>query len=108
MDIEIYSRTNKILGLAYSITKELNEIDIDYIIEKTRGLDWIKITNYYNKTSRQNLLSLYFVLWKIISGSNNSKLIDKFKFDDIIIKKLNNGLQNMLWEILEPNDMELS
>ena len=106
--IYLYAKINIILELTCSTSCYLNNIERNYIIEKIKELNWIGIDNYYNKTSRQNLLSFYFVLWKIINKSANISLINKFTFDEKIIKKINNGLQNMLWEILEPDNMEFS
>lgn len=103
----IYTKINIILELACSISDSLNIIEKNYIIEKIKKLNWISIDNYYNKTSRQNLISFYFILWKIINKSENISLINKFIFDNNIIKKINNSLQNMLWEILEPDNIEL-
>lgn len=110
MDYEIYlySKINNILEIATSISTNLNEIDKNYIVNKIKELCWYNIDLYYKKTSRQNLINLYFVLWKIIQKSNNPTMTKKFIFDKKIVKKNNNGLQNMLWEILEPNDIELS
>jgi hypothetical protein len=104
----IYCRINKILELAHLISNGLNEIDKNYIINKINELNWTSIENYYNKLSRKNLVSHYFILWKIVINSNNIKLINKFNFDSIIVKKINNGLQNMLWDILFPDEIELS
>lgn len=39
--------------------------------------------------------------------SNNIILINKFNFDDKIIKKIHNDLQNRLWIILSTNDIGL-
>ena len=70
-------------------------------------MNWENLYEYYEKTNRTNLLNLSFILWKIITSSEKFNLI-KNKFCDINIKKYNNGLQNMLWEILNPDFIELS
>jgi hypothetical protein len=107
-EIYLYSKINHILEIATGISTNLNEIDKNYIVNKIKELCWYNIDLYYKKTSRQNLINLYFVLWKIIQKSNNPTIKNKFTFDEKIVQKINNGLQNMLWEFLEPDDIELS
>lgn len=100
--------TNNFLDIIKTVSINLDDNNKNYIIYNFKQLNWVGLNNYYLKTSRQNLVKLYFVLWKIIYKSNDNILINKFLFDYCIIKKMDNGLQNMLWEILCPDDIELS
>jgi hypothetical protein len=107
MYLKIYSKINLILELACTISNKLDPIDKNYIIDKIKNLNWGFYENYCKNLSKQNLISYYFLLWKIVIMSNNIILINKFNFDDKIIEKINNDLQNRLWKILSGNKIEL-
>ncbi len=109
MDSEhyIYSKTNEFYETIDNCCINLSDVEINLIIKKFKKLDWRGLCNYYDLTKRHNLLNLSFVLWKIISSSKKlNYLKNNYIFKDI--KKYDNGLQNMLWEILNPDLIELS
>jgi len=109
MDSEhyIYSKTNEFYGTIDNCCINLSDVEINLIIKKFKNLDWRGLCNYYDLTKRRNLLNLSFVLWKIIiSNKQLNYLKNNYVFKDI--NKYDNGLQNMLWEILNPDFIELS
>ncbi len=102
-----YATINKFYEIIDENCNGLNKNEINLIVGEFKKLNWEGLQSYYTYTNRTNLLNLSFVLWKILTSSdkfNNTKN----KYYDINIKKYNNGLQNMLWEILNPDLMEFS
>lgn len=105
------NNNNQNLNMFYQTINEccenLSDNEIEHIIKKFNKLNWNGIINYYNISGRKNLLEHKFILWKIITSSKKSQTIqNKFIYNNI--NKYDNGLQNMLWEILNPDLAELS
>ncbi len=102
-----YIKINKLYEVINENCTDLDTNEFNLIIGEFKKLNWESLYRYYEHTNRKNLLNLSFILWKILTTSNKFNLI-KNKYNDINVNKYNNGLQNMLWEILNPDLMEFS
>lgn len=102
----IYSKINEFYETIDNFCINLADDEIHIITKKIKNLNWRGLCNYYDLTKRYNLLNLSFVLWKIITSSKKINYLNNYIFKDI--SKYDNGLQNMLWEILNPDLIELS
>jgi hypothetical protein len=109
-NFKLYNFTNSIGDTIGTIPNKLEQEEKEKIIFEFENLHWDDLDNYYKISERTNLLSIYFVCWKIIKilEKKNIKLKNKIEFDKIKLSKLNNSTQNMLWEILNPDELELS
>lgn len=106
-DYSICSKSNEFYEIIDNCCINLTDTEISLIVKKFKNLDWRGLYNYYDLTKRCNLLNLSFILWKIITSCKKlNYLKNNYIFKDI--KKYDNGLQNMLWEILNPDLIELS
>jgi len=107
MEYNLYKKTNDFIQTIDNYCFNLSYDDKNIIVNEFKKLNWEGLYIYYEQTNRKNLLNLSFIIWKILTTSNKFNF-DKNICDNIDIKKYNNGLQNMLWEILNPDMMELS
>jgi hypothetical protein len=111
------SNTNLVpISFTYSIINSydeyLSEYDIlhDDII-KTKYIDEFSklyfegLKTYYAHTKRCNLLNYNFITYKLAELLNDQEQIVHMNLN---IKLSDIGLQNMLWEILHPDSIELS
>lgn len=87
--------------------ENLTNDEVDIIMNEFDNLQWNYLYDYYEKSNRNNLLCFEFILYKIIFSSKQLKHL-KNKFNSNNFKKFDNGLQNMLWEILNPDFIDLS
>ena len=81
-----------------------SKIKNEYIV-KFKELHLDGLFNYYKITNRHNLLDFNFVTMKIAEKLKNDNISSQFTK---LIGKTNNGLQLMLWDILCPDDIEIS
>ena len=107
---DLYYLTNNLYETIEEIPNNLEPHEKNKIITEFKKLHWNSLDNYYKITNRTNLVSIYFICWKIILTlqKTNLKIENKIQFDNNIIIKIDNSTQNMLWDILYPDDMELS
>lgn len=70
------------------------------LLEKFKDLNWDGLYAYYELTQRCNLLSFHFLTAQIIKKYKINRKISSFGG--------NTGLQEMLWELLNPDDSEFS
>lgn len=107
IEYNVYSKINNFHEMINANCKNLTNDEVDIIIDEFENLQWNYLYDYYKKSNRQNLLCLEFILHKIIFSSKRLKHL-KNNFNSNDFKKYDNGLQNMLWEILNPDFIELS
>lgn len=103
----IYSKKNNFVEIINTNYENLTNNEVEIIMNEFENLQWNCLYNYYKKSNRKNLLCLEFILYKIIFSSKQLQHL-KNKFNSNNFKKYDNGLQNMLWEILNPDFIELS
>lgn len=97
MKYNVYSKINRFYEIINDNCNDLTYNEKNLIIEEFKKLNFSNLHEYYKKTNRTNLLNLTFVLWKILS----LKKIYSVQFNDNKhIKKYDNALQNMLWDLL--------
>ena len=107
VECNIYSKKKNFYEIINTNCEKLTNNEIDIIMNEFENLQWNDLYYYYKKSNRTNLLCLEFILYKIIFSSKQLKYLkNKCNLRNFI--KYDNGLQNMLWEILKPDFMELS
>lgn len=100
---------NKFYKFINENLNNLTEYEKKLLIDFSNDLNWNGLLLYYNNTKRNNLINFNFLLWKLIlSFKELNQLSCKINFHNDYIYYKNNGLQNMLWEILCPDFIELS
>lgn len=110
LNYKFYNQTNRFYETIEQVPLILKLNEKNKIILEFEKLHWESLDNYYKITNRSNLLSFNFIFWKIIEKLQkiNFKFENNIEFDYQITKILNNPVQNMLWEIICPDDMEFS
>lgn len=102
---KIYNIINRYGEFLYN--DNFNDIDSkikNQCIVKFKELYLDGLFIFYGKTNRTNLLDFNFITMKIGEELNNTYIVDKFNK----LSTTNSGLQLMLWDILQPDSIELS
>lgn len=95
-NLHIYNRINRFGEIIDNVPNTLNSDDKNILLEQFSNLNWSGLENYYEQTSRRNLLNLQFVLYKLVKLNC---LQDKVVFEKYFLN-MNVYLQIQLWNIL--------
>lgn len=99
--LKLYNKINEFYEFIDNNYNFLHESDKKILIDSFTELNWDNLFKYYKLTQRQNLLSYHYILTRL-AKKNKIKLPINLQLNS------NTGLQEMLWEFLNPDNSEFS